>query len=446
MCTSRIRVVVGVMMGALGLVSSMGFAATPACLDGRYLVFRQTLLGAATADKLDGVTLQGGAVALDSGCPLQPAHVTTTRSGTKIAASWDRCGALAGVRLRAVVTGAGCDVVNGSVVVRQQPTRPFTGRRSSCGDGVVDGGAGEACEHDADCGGGGVCTACACDVVSTTTTTTTTSTTMLPPTGARLQVAVDPPDAGFVMGPGIDCGTADNGTVSSQCGSNLAPDSAVGLHVTQTNFRYDFVGWTGCQENVPGNALWCSTTMHGDQVAVARFARRRHYLLEASQLGMVTANFGFGVPDACFYDSWLGVELDLTIVDSGSDVRATSHGHHDIGVTVYLVQNTAPDRLVCGDVQTAFAQFAEDEWIVRATSAWPDADTIYLKGLFPVSEWGFPPTTADAFAPAVAGYVRFDGTVGADDVLHGTFEFFPNAPLSTLNFQVNVTASPSPGV
>jgi len=433
MCTSRIRAFVGVMVGALGLGSGVGFAATPACPDGRYLVFRQTLLGAATADKLDGLTVQGGTVALDSGCPSRPAHMTSSRAGTKIAATWDHCGSLESVRLRAVVTGAGCDVVNGSVAVRQQPTRPFTGRRSSCGDGVVDGGAGEACEQDADCGATAVCAACACNALPTTTTTTTTT---LPPT-VRLQVGIDPPDAGIVTGDGIACGTDSNNTVSSQCGSAFAPESLAALHVTPTNFQYDFVGWTGCQENVPGNEFWCSVAMHGDQVAVARFARVRSYVLEFSTTGWLEA----GGSPTCAWAAIASGALHLRVTDAGDEAQVKLQG--DASVSYFPDSSGSPDDPSCGTAQSAVPVYPftlAQDWGIARASAWPAGDTVYLRSIIPLGNQSF-------FGPyALSGFLTIDGTIGPDGVLYAKVEFVPTGPVyGNGGIIVNATASPTGG-
>ena len=168
---------------ALTLLASVGEARKKPppmlCPGGRFL------LGSALGDPAAGVeavVITGGFVTLTAACPPARAKLTPKRVGMRVTAVWPVCSVLGGkVHLSATVA-PGCDTLAGTVVAPRAKLRTrISGRRSECGDGVVDREGGEQCETDADCAPPGHCVACACASAASTTTSSTTTTTTLPP-------------------------------------------------------------------------------------------------------------------------------------------------------------------------------------------------------------------------------------------------------------------------
>jgi hypothetical protein len=102
------------------------------------------------------VTLERGKVGVGPQCPSRRGLMTRTSRQTRIAAHWARCGRLRGVRLRAHLEGDGT-TMTGTVGVRGAPGQQFSATCSSCGDGIVDVGAGEVCDGATGCGANEVC-------------------------------------------------------------------------------------------------------------------------------------------------------------------------------------------------------------------------------------------------------------------------------------------------
>jgi hypothetical protein len=94
-------------------------------------------------------------ISIDPGCDAVRGRIKVSRRATRLSATWPRgsCRGVAGrVRLTGRITD-GCSLLTGVLKRRSEPPRAFTARRATgCGDGVLDGRAGERCERDADCG------------------------------------------------------------------------------------------------------------------------------------------------------------------------------------------------------------------------------------------------------------------------------------------------------
>ncbi len=163
-----------------------GAAATPPCAGVRFLVDTPIVPGSALP--FDAVTVDAaGDATADSGCPAAHARIGVRRGDDVVRVYWPACGELRSVRLSAKVDDPGCTTLTASVTAHGLRRRRFVARASTCGDGRVDGAAGETCEGDADCAPGVPCRSCACAPATTTTSmrpavaTTTTTTTSRPP-------------------------------------------------------------------------------------------------------------------------------------------------------------------------------------------------------------------------------------------------------------------------
>jgi hypothetical protein len=151
----------------------------PPCPDVRFLV-DATLIPGSTLS-FDAITVDSaGNAAIASGCESVRARVSRRRSYVVVRAHWPACGVLRSVRLNAKVDDPACTAMSGTLTARGIRPERFVAPASTCGDGRVDAGAGEACEIDADCAGGEACSSCACGRPAVPTTTTTRPTT--PPT------------------------------------------------------------------------------------------------------------------------------------------------------------------------------------------------------------------------------------------------------------------------
>jgi hypothetical protein len=126
-----------------------------------------------TAPAVDGVVVAGSRVEVDSGCNSVAALITATRKATVVRAHWPRCGSLQKVRLRGRMAAPACTTMTGTLSAKHHKPVAFQAVRSTCGDGVVDPGAGEECESDVACGLGRQCVGCRCADRETMVTTTT---------------------------------------------------------------------------------------------------------------------------------------------------------------------------------------------------------------------------------------------------------------------------------
>jgi hypothetical protein len=146
-------------------VTTGGKPKPPRCDGGRFLL-EQPLLGTSP----EVIVIAGRSVMIQGLCPATAAKLTTTRKGTQMRGAWPACGTLRKVRITARFD-ATCTGLRG--VLRAKKRRhPVSARRSTCGDGVVDDGAGEGCEPPGSAG----CDP-RCRVVSPTTTTVVNATT-----------------------------------------------------------------------------------------------------------------------------------------------------------------------------------------------------------------------------------------------------------------------------
>jgi len=135
-------------------VAATAHAADP-CPSGRFRVTQGPLLPEAGTDVNEAVVLEGGTVAVTSGCPAVPATLRAKRNGTtRVAASWPVETPCAGLPAAAVLKGKiteSCSKFKGRLKApKARPKRrPFVAQRSTCGDGFVDPEVGETCDGDA---------------------------------------------------------------------------------------------------------------------------------------------------------------------------------------------------------------------------------------------------------------------------------------------------------
>ena len=141
-------------------VAATAHAVDP-CPSGRFRVTQGPLLPEAGTGVNEVVILEGGTVAVTSGCPAVPATLRAKRNGvTRVAAQWPVETPCAGLPAAAVLKGKiveSCARFKGRLKApRARPKRrPFVAQRSTCGDGFVDSDVGETC--DGDVAGAAVC-------------------------------------------------------------------------------------------------------------------------------------------------------------------------------------------------------------------------------------------------------------------------------------------------
>jgi hypothetical protein len=113
---------------ALAVMSSRADAAKRArCPDGSYVVVGQRLItGDPAAAPADMLSIVGRKVSIESGCPPRRGTVKGTRKGTKVQASWPRCGQRRRVVLKALIDTA-CRNVTGTVKWKGSGPQSFRG-------------------------------------------------------------------------------------------------------------------------------------------------------------------------------------------------------------------------------------------------------------------------------------------------------------------------------
>lgn len=149
------------------LVAAPARAAEP-CPAGRFVVVEGVLLPEAGASR-EFVVLGADTLTVTGGCPDIAARLRARRNGvTRVRAVWWTASPCAGLAGKAALTGKiveTCARFEGKLVARKASPRkrPFVALRSTCGDGIADAGAGEACDG-ADAAGcpNGCQTGCAC--------------------------------------------------------------------------------------------------------------------------------------------------------------------------------------------------------------------------------------------------------------------------------------------
>jgi len=149
------------------------------CPAGRFLVDpgNGQLVQGASPGSVDSVTVDGQSrVSIGSGCLAVVGHVMAKRHFTKLTVNWPSCGSAGSGHLKAKITSPDCGVMTGRFKTKGGKVKPFTARRSTCGDGIVDEPGGEQCEPAVGgCPGDTQCTAvCTCESPPTTTVTTST--------------------------------------------------------------------------------------------------------------------------------------------------------------------------------------------------------------------------------------------------------------------------------
>jgi cysteine-rich repeat protein len=112
------------------------------CAD-RYVVIRAH--GPLVGRSADALVVGPTTLELAPRCPEAAFRVWRAGRGWRLAARWSRCADRRRVVVRARLT-ADCTLVRGTVAARASRRTAFTAIASRCGDGVVDPGAGEACD------------------------------------------------------------------------------------------------------------------------------------------------------------------------------------------------------------------------------------------------------------------------------------------------------------
>ena len=124
------------------------------CPGGRFLVEGAALVAGDSAAPHEPVVLANAAVSIGDVCPSVTGKLMASKRGTTVKATWRGCVGLAGrVHLKATLD-ATCSVLTGTLAARRgtPKRRPFIARRSVCGDGILDPGAGEQCDSGIGCG------------------------------------------------------------------------------------------------------------------------------------------------------------------------------------------------------------------------------------------------------------------------------------------------------
>jgi YVTN family beta-propeller protein len=116
----------------------------PLCTAGRFAVAGAPLLGAGG----EVVVLKDGTIAIGTLCAARKAKLTRTKDGTKVKVTFPRggCSGVTGkVKLTATITD-GCTAMSGKLKAPKTAAVEFAAGTSSCGDDIVDTGAGEQCD------------------------------------------------------------------------------------------------------------------------------------------------------------------------------------------------------------------------------------------------------------------------------------------------------------
>ncbi len=186
------------------------------CADGAFQVQGAPLVAGAATPQAGTLRVKASSrPAIDIGCGApDAARVVSKRTFDQVTAKWKRCGGLARVRLTATLAKPDCSRVSGVLKAKKATPKQFVALRFTCGDGLLDVAAGEACDvsvagGDAACPGR--CSAgCLCVGAGVTTTTTTTTT---PAASTTSTTAPCVPATEVCDGADNDCdGTIDDGS------------------------------------------------------------------------------------------------------------------------------------------------------------------------------------------------------------------------------------------
>ena len=220
----------GMLLVVISTVISLGFglglpspasAKKPkptACPAARYIVTQgaEVIIGD-TAPRPAALVVGAGQITLGT-CTLKAAAPKAKKSGTTtLTAKAKSCGSFSKLKFTATIQ-SGCQSLTGTVKAKKLKAQSFQARRSTCGDGVIDEGGGEACDGTG-CAAGAACDeTCHCLAPPTTTVTTTTlSTTATTSTTTTTLI-------GACTGAGTQCGLASECPVNEGCCGNGVRD------------------------------------------------------------------------------------------------------------------------------------------------------------------------------------------------------------------------------
>jgi Pectinacetylesterase len=123
----------------------------PVCPDGRFVQETRIIpVGGSAGGAFDVVVVQGGQISIGSGCAPVHAQLRGKKDGsTSVHAKWKKCGDYRKVKLNARIVADGdetCARLTGSLKAKKASAIALDATRTRCGDGIVDTGAGEACD------------------------------------------------------------------------------------------------------------------------------------------------------------------------------------------------------------------------------------------------------------------------------------------------------------
>src|SRR5262249_34451843 len=122
------------------------------CPGGRFMVEGSALVAGDQAALSQPIVVSDGEVSIGAVCQSVRGRLKTSKRGTSVNAHWARCiGVIGRVRLKATILPS-CAAMGGVLTVRRaRLSEHFSSHLSTCGDGMVDRGAGEECEMGFNC-------------------------------------------------------------------------------------------------------------------------------------------------------------------------------------------------------------------------------------------------------------------------------------------------------
>lgn len=146
----------------LGSLLSPAFARrkpTP-CPDARYVVTAGAERLASDAAPPVAINLETSGLTISGGCAPDRIRLKLRRRGHSLIGTWNICGALTKVRVKASFTPT-CESISGTIRAKKTPAIPFTAALTRCGDAILDPTNAEACDGTA-CSDDQQCVACGC--------------------------------------------------------------------------------------------------------------------------------------------------------------------------------------------------------------------------------------------------------------------------------------------